>query len=63
MDALIERRARCPYCGERISLLIDRSVGDQQYVEDCFVCCQPIVVTVHDDEDTGPQVTTAVEND
>lgn len=63
MDALIEQRAHCPYCGEPIRLLIDRSVGDQQYVEDCFVCCQPIVVTVHEDADGALQVHTAAEND
>lgn len=32
----------CPYCGEPITLLVDRSGGDQEYVEDCSVCCQPI---------------------
>ncbi len=36
----------CPYCGERIELEVDCSVARQEYVEDCSVCCQPIVVTV-----------------
>lgn len=34
----------CPYCGEPIELLIDDSAGDQRYIEDCQVCCRPIVV-------------------
>ncbi len=34
----------CPYCGEILELLIDRSVPRQQYTEDCAVCCQPMVV-------------------
>ena len=36
----------CLYCGEAITVLIDCSAGDQRYVEDCFVCCQPIELTV-----------------
>jgi hypothetical protein len=40
------RMADCPYCGERFELVVDPSVADQEYVEDCFVCCRPIVVSV-----------------
>jgi hypothetical protein len=36
----------CPYCGEMIDLLIDCSVGQQEYIEDCAVCCQPITINV-----------------
>lgn len=36
----------CPYCGERFELIVDPSVDDQSYIEDCFVCCRPIVFTV-----------------
>jgi hypothetical protein len=36
----------CPYCGERISLSVDCSVQRQQYIEDCQVCCNPIIVDV-----------------
>jgi hypothetical protein len=36
----------CPYCGERVVILVDASEGDQQYTEDCEVCCQPMVVAV-----------------
>lgn len=64
MDSLEEQSISCPYCGERIEVLIDyQEVGDQ-YIEDCQVCCKPIVfcigldstgnvsVTVHDENDT-----------
>jgi hypothetical protein len=34
----------CPYCGERIEVLIDMSVDHQEYIEDCFVCCRPILL-------------------
>lgn len=38
-----EREVECPWCGEWFETLIDCSPGDQRYVEDCYVCCRPIV--------------------
>ena len=32
----------CPYCGEPFSTRVDTSAGNQQYIEDCQVCCRPI---------------------
>ena len=43
--------AVCPYCGERMELVLDPSTPFQEYVEDCYVCCRPIVVTVSVVED------------
>jgi transcription elongation factor Elf1 len=34
----------CPYCWETISMVLDVSVPEQTYVEDCEVCCQPIEI-------------------
>ncbi|MET0072140.1 MAG: CPXCG motif-containing cysteine-rich protein [Candidatus Thiodiazotropha sp.] len=34
----------CPYCGERIELLIDTSEPQQEIIEDCSVCCRPITL-------------------
>ncbi|MGD9253857.1 MAG: CPXCG motif-containing cysteine-rich protein [Holophagae bacterium] len=36
----------CPYCGQPVELLIDTTIPHQQYVEDCEVCCRPMVVAV-----------------
>jgi hypothetical protein len=36
----------CPACGEPIELSVDTSVPEQEYVEDCSVCCRPMAVTV-----------------
>ncbi|MCB1857369.1 MAG: CPXCG motif-containing cysteine-rich protein [Gammaproteobacteria bacterium] len=49
-DLLQCRFVRCPYCGERIELVVDCSVSDQRYVEDCQVCCRPMVLEVTVDE-------------
>jgi transcription elongation factor Elf1 len=43
-NTIIERRISCPYCAESMSILLDLSAGDQSYIEDCQVCCQPIQV-------------------
>ena len=32
----------CPYCGESYELVVDTSAGEQNYIEDCYVCCAPI---------------------
>jgi transcription elongation factor Elf1 len=37
---------QCPYCWEQIEVVVDCSAGNQEYVEDCSVCCRPIVMTV-----------------
>lgn len=36
----------CPYCGESLTLPLDLPAGDQSYIEDCHVCCQPMAVSV-----------------
>ena len=42
----VEKFFKCPYCFEKISMLLDISLEEQQtYIEDCEVCCQPIQVT------------------
>lgn len=42
---LLERNIGCPYCGERLTIVLDLSAGNQSYVEDCQVCCQPMQVS------------------
>lgn len=41
---MIEHFFYCPYCLAQISMLLDTSVPEQAYVEDCEVCCNPIQV-------------------
>jgi hypothetical protein len=42
----------CDACGEEIVIPLDPSAGDQQqYVEDCPVCCRPNQIFVEYDED------------
>ncbi|NJB36639.1 MULTISPECIES: CPXCG motif-containing cysteine-rich protein [Flavobacteriaceae] len=41
---MLEHFFQCPYCWEEISMLLDTSVSQQTYVEDCEVCCNPIEI-------------------
>ena len=48
MNSLTEKSIDCPYCGETIRVLIEPSDMDQQYIEDCQVCCRPINFSVYE---------------
>jgi hypothetical protein len=63
MPALTEKPISCPYCGETITVLVDDSLPEQQYVEDCQVCCRPIVLSVFVDSDGDASVMATAEND
>lgn len=43
---MFEHFYTCPYCWEEISALLDSSVTEQTYIEDCEVCCNPIELHV-----------------
>lgn len=46
LQMLESRDICCPYCGEAFEALIDPSVPDQVYIEDCEICCRPIEFNV-----------------
>lgn len=56
LNDLEECEVECPYCGEGIRVLIDCSVMEQQYIEDCQVCCAPIEFSVLIDGDENLHV-------
>ena len=39
---MLEHFFQCPYCWQNISMLLDESAVNQEYIEDCEVCCRPI---------------------
>ena len=41
---LIEAKIQCPYCGEPLTVLVEPLESEQSYVEDCQVCCAPMVI-------------------
>jgi len=52
----------CPYCGETLYIEPEPSDRTVSYVEDCHVCCRPIVFTV-DFSTEGSQVSARRENE
>ncbi len=53
---------QCPWCFEPIEVVIDCSVPQQQYVEDCEVCCRPIDLRIQIDDRDQPHVEAWREN-
>jgi len=50
---------QCPYCWEFFPTEVDPSVGEQVYVKDCRIGCQPILIRVvigPDGEPSGVEV-------
>lgn len=41
---IVHESITCPYCWETIAIAVDTSVPEQEYVEDCSVCCRPILI-------------------
>ena len=60
MNGLENTLIQCPYCWEEFETVIDGSSiyseESQQYTEDCYVCCRPIVLTISMDESQQLQV-------
>ena len=54
---------QCPYCWQSFDLLVDCSVDQQEFIEDCEVCCRPIVFTVRIGADGLPMVTAQHEDE
>jgi hypothetical protein len=63
MQELSTRKVQCPYCGESIEVLIDCSEPQQDYIEDCQVCCCPIDFCVTVDQDGTAYVAVSHENE
>ncbi|EMB16824.1 hypothetical protein RE6C_02457 [Rhodopirellula europaea 6C] len=63
-DAALDGVYVCDNCGEEIVIPLDIAAGrDQQYVEDCPVCCSPSVIHVHFDDSDHADVWAEAEQD
>ena len=63
MNQLVEYDIHCPYCGEAFSIFVDDSVAEQNYIEDCQICCHPITFHVRVDYDGLIEVNVFHENE
>jgi DNA replicative helicase MCM subunit Mcm2 (Cdc46/Mcm family) len=52
----------CAHCGESMVIEVDPSAGsEQEYVEDCQICCSPNVLTVNFLADGSAEVVSRAE--
>jgi len=63
MYQLEQRTISCPYCGEAIDILIDDEDMEQQYIEDCQICCRPITFIIASSSRGEMTVSAHSEND
>jgi len=50
-NELSEHRINCPYCGEYNTVFVELQCGPSEYIEDCQVCCRPMVFHVIEEVD------------
>ena len=62
-NSLNEMVIQCPYCGENFTTLVDPEEAGNEYIEDCQVCCKPIVFMVVGDAIEGITVEVCSEDD
>lgn len=52
----------CPYCGEVLYIEPEPADREIEYIEDCHICCRPIVFSIHY-SGSGSRVKVRREND
>lgn len=52
----------CPYCWQPIEIVLDLSVEAQRQVEDCSVCCRPIVIAYRTEDGELTELDVEAEN-
>jgi hypothetical protein len=63
MNPVEDREEHCPWCDAPIDLSIDVSAVPQTYIEDCGVCCAPILIRVALDPDRDDTLIVTLERD
>lgn len=62
MNGLQSKQVQCPCCWEFFEAVIDCSVDEQEYVEDCYVCCRPLIFQVKTNGESATQINVISEN-
>jgi transcription elongation factor Elf1 len=49
---VLEEYFDCPYCWQNQLKMVDPSIENQNFIEDCEICCNPIdfLITVENNE-------------
>ena len=49
LDDFLE--VHCPFCGETYGLAVERAAGSRSFIEDCTVCCRPLLLRLEVNEE------------
>lgn len=63
MPLLENATIQCPYCWQEIEIEIDCTLQNQEYIENCQICCKPITLKITTNENAPPTIETLTEND
>ncbi|HBR97854.1 MAG TPA: CPXCG motif-containing cysteine-rich protein [Gammaproteobacteria bacterium] len=64
MNAVEAVAVQCPYCWESFEVVVDCSLDQEQdYVEDCSVCCRPVDLTISLGNGNKPSVVAHHDNE
>lgn len=63
MDVRETVTIHCPYCGEPNSVYVSVEEVGEEYIEDCHVCCRPIVFHIDLTMDGNLSVHVRAENE
>ncbi len=47
LQELKEQRITCPHCGHHLFVMLDTTLGDQDYYDECPACCKEIHYNMH----------------
>ena len=59
----IEANIQCPHCWESFTIFVEPMDQTASYIEDCQICCCPILVSTSVDGDELKWIEVAREND
>lgn len=62
MEALQTISLQCPNCWERVEIVVDYEDAEQEIIEDCSVCCSPMIIALHAGDDEELQAEARPEN-
>lgn len=62
MEALQTVLLQCPNCWEQVEIVVDYEDAEQEIVEDCSVCCSPMVIALTAGDDDELHAAARLEN-
>jgi hypothetical protein len=62
MEALQTVLLQCPNCWEQVEIVVDCLDAEQEIIEDCSVCCSPMIIAITAGDDEQLHAAARLEN-